>query len=120
VYLSVSYARDAAIILAEMESALRRALGLVGDDMAERTGLFGLRRRRLGEKEYRTRVEGVLQNVPGTIWCRVDHFQLLPSGNDPIALVVPGAPANNEQLPCAPTELLQLHPLHLTLTPSTA
>lgn len=120
VYLSVTYAHDPALLVADVDAALRAALGLVDDEAHERTGLFGLRRRRLGEKEYLTRVEGTLQNVPGIVWCRVVHLGLLPAANDPTTLVLPGTPARNAQVACTPTELLQLHALHVTLTPSTA
>lgn len=118
-YLAVTYAPDPALLVADVEAALRAALGLVGDEEHERSGLFGLRRRRLGEKEYRTRVAGTLQNVPGIVWCRVEHLGLLSPANDPTTLSVPGAPLNLDQVPCASTELLQLHSLHLTLTPAT-
>jgi hypothetical protein len=119
VYLSVNYSHDPALPEAAVDAALRAALGLAGDEAHERSGLFGLRRRRLGEKEYLTRIEGTLQNVPGIRWCRVEHLGLLPAANDPGTLSVPGAPARNPQVPCTPTELLQLHPLHVTLTPAT-
>jgi hypothetical protein len=119
VYLSVTYACDPKLLAADVEAALKAALGLVGDDDAERTGLFGLRNRRLGEKEYRTRIEGVLQNVTGIQWCRVEHLGLLPAADDPTTLAVPATPQNAGQISCAATELLQLHPLHLSLTPAT-
>ena len=118
-YLSVTYAYDPKLLQSDVEASLQAALGLVGDEANERTGLFGLRRRRLGEKEYLTRIEGTLQNVAGIVWCRVEHLGLLPAANDPTTLTVPASPAKNAQLTCAATELLQLHPLHLTLTPST-
>ncbi len=119
VYLSVTYAYDSTLLQANVEAALRAALGLVEDEANERTGLFGLRRRRLGEKEYLTRIEGTLQNVAGITWCRVEHLGLLSAANDPTTLTLPASPAKNLQLNCATTELLQLHSLHLTLTPST-
>ncbi len=117
-YLKVSYAFDAILNPVEVDAALRAALGLAGDEANARTGLFGLRRRRLGESEYALRIEGVLQDVPGIIWCRATHFNLLPPGNDPEALTVPSVPVHAAQIICAPNELLQLHPRHLTLTPT--
>ena len=119
VYLSVSYAHDPVLITADVDTALRAALGLVGDEENERTGLFGLRHRRLGEKEYASRVEGTLQNVPGILWCHAENLGLLPAANDPTTLSLPLSPMKNSQVPCGTTELLQLHPLHLTLTAST-
>ena len=118
-YLTVSYAHDPVLITADVDTALRAALGLVGDEENERTGLFGLRHRRLGEKEYASRVEGTLQNVPGILWCHVENLGLLPAANDPTTLSLPLSPMKNSQVPCGTTELLQLHPLHLTLTAST-
>ena len=120
VYLSVTYAHDPALLVADVDASLRAALGLVDDEASERTGLFGLRRRRLGEKEYLTRIEGTLQNVPGIIWCRVETLGLLPAGNEPAAISMPVWVGKNSQVPCTSTELLQLHTKHLTLTPSTA
>lgn len=118
VYLWVTYAHDPALLSKNVDSTLRDALGLVADQPHEHTGLFGLRRRRLGEKEYVTRIEGTLQNVPGIRWCRVEHLGLLPAADDPVTLALPIGPARNAQVPCAPTELLQLHPQHLILTPA--
>ena len=63
VFLDVSYARDPSYRREDVEAALRAALGLAGDTADERTGLFGLRARRLGEREYASRIEGRLQNV---------------------------------------------------------
>jgi hypothetical protein len=120
VYLSVTYACDPTLLQSSVETALRAALGLADEAANERTGLFGLRRRRLGEKEYLSRIEGTLQNVPGIVWCRVEHLGLLSASNDPTKLTVPASPAKDLQLSCAATELLQLHSLHLTLTRSTS
>jgi hypothetical protein len=118
VYLSVTYAHDPALLSSDVDRALRAALGVAGDEANARSGLFGLRRRRLGEKEYLTRIEGTLQNIAGIRWCRVEHLGLLPPADDPTTLSVPGAPARHAQVACASTELLQLHALHLTLTPA--
>jgi hypothetical protein len=117
-YLTLTFAPDAALVPAEVEEAIRAALGLAGVQESERTGLFGLRRRGLGEKEYASRVEGVVQNIRGVVWCRVDALGLLPAGNDPTALTLPGSPEKHAQISCASTELLQLHPLHLKLLPT--
>ena len=52
VFLDVAYARDPTFRREDVEAAMRAALGLAGDTAHERTGLFGLRARRLGEREY--------------------------------------------------------------------
>ncbi len=116
-YLALTYAADPALVAGTVENGIRATLGLADDAAQERIGLLGVRRRRLGEREYASRIEGVVQGVPGVVWCRVDHLGLLAPANDPETLVFPAAPTRAEQLACAPTELLQLHSLHLRLTP---
>lgn len=119
VHLAVTYAHDPVLVTADVVVALQAALGLVDDEPNAHSGLFGLHRRRLGEKEYATRIEGTLQNVPGIRWCRVSACGLLPPANDPATLVVPAAPVRTPLLGCTGTELLQLHSRHLALTPAT-
>jgi predicted phage baseplate assembly protein len=118
VYLTVSYGHDPALRREDVDAALRSALGLAGDDANARTGLFGLRRRRLGEREYILRIEGVLQNVLGISSCRVVHFNRLPLGNDPALLTIPSIRARVPSVMCNPTEMLQLHAQHLALMPT--
>ncbi len=117
VHLNVSYAFDPILRVEDVETALCAALGLAGDEANARTGLFGVHHRRLGEREYALRIAGALQNVSGIIWCRVVHFGLLDAGDDPEVLVLPSTHTRAAQVICAPTEMLQLHELHLTLTP---
>ncbi|QBI01738.1 hypothetical protein [Pseudoduganella albidiflava] len=118
VFVDVGYARDPSWRQEDVEAALRAALGLAGDPAAERTGLFGLRARRLGEREYASRIEGRLQNVPGVLWCRVTALgRFPPNATGPEALPLPPAPRPaGLVLPCGARELLQLAPSHLTLT----
>ena len=118
VFADVAYARDPLRKAEDIEAAMRAALGLAGEEATERSGLFGLRARRLGDAEYATRVEGRLQNVPGVVWCRVTAMGRFPSGElDPDTLALPAAPRSlTPILPCSPHELLQLAPGHLTLT----
>jgi hypothetical protein len=121
IYLNLSYAHDPALITTDVDTAICATLGLVGDNEHERDGLFGLRHRRLGEKEYALRIEGTVQNIPGITWCRVDYLGALAPADDPTTLALPTtlvAPVPPAQIPCGPTELLQLHPLHLTLIPA--
>ena len=119
-FLDVVYARDPLRKAEDVEAAMRTALGLTGEEETERTGVFGVHARRLGEVEYATRIEGRLQNVPGVVWCRVAALGLFPAGvTDVETLVLPAAPRTlTAILPCSPHELLQLAPAHLTLTAS--
>lgn len=117
VFLDLSYARDARYRQEDVEAALRASLGLAAVVADERSGLFGLHARRLGEPEYASRIEGRAQNVAGVLWCRVTAFGLFA----PVlgaAAALPAAPRPLAQvLPCSPHELLQLALPHLTLTP---
>jgi hypothetical protein len=117
-FLDLVYAFDPRLVQADVDVAVRSALGLVGDEGGERTGLFGLRRRRLGEREYARRVEGVVQNVAGVQWCKAIALGMFGASQlDPAGIALPAAPrALASQLTPALNQLLQLHPLHTTLT----
>jgi hypothetical protein len=118
VFLDVRYARDPSYRAEDVDAALHAAMGLVGDAAHERSGLFGLRARRLGEREYASRIEGRLQNVAGVLWCRVSAMGRFAAGvTDTATLVLPVPPRPmSPQLPCSPRELLQLLPAHFALT----
>ncbi|QQZ39396.1 hypothetical protein IF690_15100 [Pseudomonas sp. SK3(2021)] len=116
-FVDLSYARDPSYRQQDVEADLRAALGLAGDTGNERSALFGLRARRLGEPEYASRIEGRLQQVPGVLWCKLSALGLFGAGaSDPGTLLLPAAPRQLAQvLPCGPHELLQLAAQHLTL-----
>jgi hypothetical protein len=117
VFLDVAYARDPTFRREDVEAAMRAALGLAGDTAHERTGLFGLRARRLGEREYASTIEGRLQNVAGILWCKVTALGRFAAGvTDPTTLLLPPSPRPLHDLACPPGELLQIAPAHLTLT----
>ena len=123
-FLDLTYAPDPSYRQEDVEAELRAALGLVDDLDHERTGLFGLRARRLGDVEYASRIEGCVQNVAGVLWCKVSALGLFPAPavgsppiGDPTNLVLPASPrACATKLDCSPKELLQLADAHLTLT----
>ena len=123
-FADVTYARDPSYKQEDVEAVLRAALGLVGDAANERSGLFGLCARRLGEHEYASRIEGRLQNVAGVVWCKVSAlglFEAPPAAAspviDPATLALPASPRPLAgTLQCGAHELLQLADNHLTLT----
>jgi hypothetical protein len=120
VFIDVSYARDPTYRAEDVAASLRAAMGLAGNADTERTGLFGLRARQVGEREYASRIEGRLQNVAGVLWCRVSAMGCFAAGvTDTATLALPTPPRPMAALlPCTPRELLQLLPAHLTLTPA--
>jgi hypothetical protein len=117
-FVDVSYAYEPSYRQEDVEAGLHATLGLAGDTANGRSGLFGLRARRLGHREYASRIEGRLQNVAGVLWCKVTALGLFAAGvTDPGTLVLPASPRPLTQvLPCSPHELLQLAAQHLTLT----
>jgi len=120
-YLDLQFAFDPRLQREAVESDIRAALGIGAGSSYPRFGLFDLRNRRFGERDYATRISGTVQNVPGVRWCKVTALGVLPVGEDPTVLTVPFEPKPlNVTLPCAPTEVLQLHATHLRLNVATA
>ena len=120
VFRDLTYARDPTETFEAVDAAVRAALGLAAGEPDQRTGLFGLHARRLGEREYASRIEGRVQNVPGVLWCKVVALGRFGGGvHDPATLVLPPSPRPRvATLPCAARELLQLDSRHLTLIES--
>lgn len=117
VFLDLSYARDPVYAAADVDAGVRAALGLAGDLPSQRSGVFGLHARRLGEREYSSRIEGRVQNVPGVLWCQVVALGRFAGGvQDPATLSLPASPRPRvATLPCGAAELLQLDARHLSL-----
>jgi hypothetical protein len=116
-FLDLTYARVPSYTAEAVAAGIRAALGLAGDTASERSGVFGLHARPIGEREYASRIEGRVQSVPGVLWCKVAALGRFAGGvQDPAALVLPGTPRGFvATLPCARHELLQLDARHLTL-----
>jgi len=73
-------------------------------------------KRVFGEREYRSRIEGAIQNVAGVLWNSVTALGDLGLADDPSKLVLPAPPRLlQETLPCGAAEVLTLYPAHVTL-----
>ncbi len=108
VFVDLTYAFDPRLMQTGVEAAIRTALGVDGD------GLFTLERRRLGGKEYATRIEGVVQEVRGVTWAKVTGLGMFAS--HATAPTLPSAPRPlNTQLTPDSGEVLRLLPAHCTL-----
>ena len=83
-------------------------------------GLFSLDQRQLGEPEYASRIEGVVQNVDGVAWVEVTAFDQLGSAADPSTLSVPTSTDRVPQVPCASNRVLALYGGQFNPSPSTA
>jgi hypothetical protein len=101
-----------------MVAAALGAAGLTTGAEKEATGLFALAARRFGGPEYASRIEGVVQNVDGVVWARVNGLGSLAVTDDPLVLVPPATPwPRSAVVGCAAAELLALHTAHLQLRP---
>jgi predicted phage baseplate assembly protein len=102
-----------------VDAAIRRALGV---NFARATrderddGLFSLRQRRFGEREYASRIAGRVQNVEGVRWARTTAFASLTDGDDAAAIVLPPFSALDPIVACDSRHILSLFDAHLTLT----
>ena len=95
--IAAEYGARASRRRADIEQDMRAAIADTGD-----SGLFGAANRELGAVEYRTRIEGMLQNIPGVLWASVTRLARVGIAAQKLDLV-----------PCAPTELLRLKQLEL-------
>ena len=73
--------------------------------------------RGFGAREYRSRIEGIVQNVAGVLWNNVSALGSLGQVDDPSKLVLPAPPRSpSETVPCTSDTILALYPAHLTLS----
>lgn len=94
-------------------TGVRNALQVAGsDDDAPGTG-----DRCFGEREYATRIEGVIQGVEGIRWVRVRALMSLGPSDEPTTLSVPASAVRNASIVPGPEEVLALHTKHLSLRP---
>lgn len=115
------YAHDPAVRAEDVAAAIALALGVnEGKPGAEEgAGLFSLGRRRFGQPEYASRIEGTIQNVDGVLWAKVTGLSPLALTDDPAALAASGLPnAFTETAACGADEILSLYRGHLLLTPA--
>jgi len=73
--------------------------------------------RGFGAREYRSRIEGVVQDVEGVLWNNVAALGSLGQADDPKTLVLPDPPrALTETVNCASNVILALYSAHLSLS----
>jgi hypothetical protein len=78
-------------------------------------GLFSVRRRRFGQREYVSTLEGTVQNVEGVMWARATAFYQLSDLDDP-ADIVPLPPSLEPAVDCSSAHILSLFDKHLILS----
>ena len=115
-----------------VRGAIQKALGVSGaesNDGDPSAGLFALVNRRFGETEYRSRIEGTVQNVEGVAWAKVTALSALGEAADAADLAPPDPPAPLHRAvlfttaPVATAQrqlVLALHKSHLIINPVAA
>lgn len=104
-----------------LQPELEKALGVTtgaSASMEDQTGLFSLRRRRFGQSEYATTIEGVIQQVAGVVWAKVTSFQKLSVADDPASInLAIFAQSFHDKVACDDdSQILSLYQKHLTLS----
>lgn len=116
---SVQYALEPGFRADLVEPQIRVALGTnfglpIGEE--DQSGLFSVRQRRFGAREYAASVEGVTQNVDGVNWAKTVVFEGLPYKDEPASISLPPVTTLNSIVPCDSDQILSLYDKHLILT----
>jgi len=113
VYIAANVAFNPTFRQELVSKAIHSALGITG----EKDGLFSIKNRRFGQKEYANSIAGTIQNVEGVLWVEVTGFISLGTADEPgkINLSKPIKP--NRYIPCTTQQILSLYPSHLKLNP---
>jgi hypothetical protein len=78
VYLDLRYGLDPRFLESEVSASILAKLGLLEDEAAPADSLFGVRARRLGQREFASRIEAAVQAIEGVVFVEVTGFDLLP------------------------------------------
>ncbi|MCP4463729.1 MAG: hypothetical protein GY819_13120 [Planctomycetaceae bacterium] len=123
VYLNLRVGYAATYRQANVETAVKLALGQVGEEdsgIETRSGLFSLALRRFGQGAHRSQILSAVQQVDGVTWVEIDDAQAIelgtPTETDPAELVKPVAASTAKTIACLPQRILALHVGHLDLS----
>jgi hypothetical protein len=115
--LTAGYAADR--LPQDIEPVIRAVLGIAVGTEEPDDGLFGFKQRQFGQDAHVSQVIGIIQQIDGVSWVRVDAFQPIPLGTppqtDPVALPLPVVNVRHEAIACAAESMLALHEAHLVL-----
>jgi hypothetical protein len=119
VVINATFGYDSTYREEDIVKAIQKALGVnsgkpnVADDQS---GLFSVRARRFGQREYATSVAGTIQQVAGVTWAYITRFESLGVVTDPTLLAPPSAPVANQSIvSCSAENVLSLYAGHLQL-----
>ena len=117
--VSLQYALQPGFRADLVEPEIRRALGVnfaLPAWQEGQTGLFSLRQRRFGGREYSSSIEGVAQNVQGVLWAKTIVFSGLTDADDPAVIALPLTSVLEPIVACDAGHILSLYDTHLFLT----
>jgi hypothetical protein len=116
---SIKYALDSTYRADLVEPEIRRALGVnfaKATNKEDQTGLFSIRQRRFGEREYASSIEGAVQSVAGVIWAQVTAFSALTDSDEPDSITLSDSHVLHQVILCDDEHILSLYDKHLFLT----
>jgi hypothetical protein len=117
VVINATFGYDSTYREEDITKAIARALGVnsgkpnVADDQS---GLFSVRQRRFGQREYATSVGGTIQQVDGVIWVRITRLESIGVMDDPTVFTPLTPPTAAEPIvSCVSQNVLSLYAGHL-------
>lgn len=113
VYIAANVAFNPTFRQELVSKAIHSALGITGEE----DGLFSLKNRRFGQKEYANRIAGTIQNVEGVLWVEVTNFISLGPADEPAKINVEKLLKSNPNISWTTQQILSLYPSHLKLNP---
>ena len=113
VYIAANVAFNPTFRQELVSTAIHSALGITG----ENDGLFSLKNRRFGQKEYANSIAGTIQNVEGVLWVEVTGFISLGTADEPAKINLPGQIKLDSNISCTTQQILSLYLSHLKLNP---
>ena len=120
VVVHATFGFDSTYLEENLKAEIQKALGVnsgVPNAKDDQSGLFSLRQRRFGQREYATSIAGRIQQVKGVTWAEVTRFSSLGSLEDPTTFVPPSTPVLiQKRVACSPQRVLSLYSGHLQLT----
>lgn len=120
VVVQATFGYDSTYLEEDLKAEIQKVLGVnsgVPNAKDDQTGLFSLRQRRFGQREYATSIAGRIQQVEGVTWAEVTRFSSLGSLPDPTTFVPPATPVFvQKKVSCSPQRVLSLYSGHLQLT----
>ncbi len=120
VVVHATFGFDSTYLEENLKAEIQKALGVnsgVPNAKDDQSGLFSLRQRRFGQREYATSIAGRIQQVKGVTWAEVTRFSSLGVLEDPTTFVPPSTPVLvKKRVSCHPQRVLSLYSGHLELT----